>query len=470
MTRIHAQLTRFLSVAAVCLAAVLAGCSGGGGGQPADAGTGDAGSVMLVVDTAAGDDTLVQFQVAGAVLEDINGGSTANLLGQVAVVTFDDPSGEASGLQLRNVPGGNYAAVHLLLAPGSGYSLAADGTAAPVQGPLDLRIPIAGGLLHDALRASWLLVGHDAVPMVAGGGALQWNPEMSARGDAAAVALVGLTSPVVTSSGITVSAPALGSAPLFLEFDVDSEFEGEDGSPYADQDSFLADAVPDQQIQVDGDLCRDGRVRVGRVRHCHGNDEPRLIGRVQSVDGVHQTFELRVQAINQHGQHDILDEHEDVVVRAAAAVIRRPNGDALAFGALAEGMLAKVRWGARWTDDNGREVFVATDVEVPGNGSGGLHPLWRGRVDSVDLVASTFVIVPYGNHAIVIDGQQVAQATVVVDADTEFELDDDDHHGSGAGYGLGDLQVGVDRVWVRGVVDADGRIVADRVLVLEQHD
>ncbi|MCA8967639.1 MAG: hypothetical protein KDC48_22350, partial [Planctomycetes bacterium] len=313
------------------------------------------------------------------------------------------------------------------------------------------------------------LVGHDAVPVVVGSGALQWNPEMSARGDAAAVALAGLTSPVATSSGITVSAPALGSAPLFLEFDDDSEFESEHGSPYADQDSFLADAVPDQQIQVDGELCRDGRVHVGRVRHCVGNDEPRLIGRVQSIDGVHQEFELRVQAINQHGQHDILDEHEDVIVRAAAAIVRRPNGDPLAFGALCEGMLAKVRWGARWTDDNGREVFVATDVEVPGNGSGELHPQWRGRVDAVDLVASTFVIVPYGDHAIVIDGQQVAQATVVVGEDTEFELDDD-HHGSGDGHGLADLQVGVDRVWVRGVVDADGRIVAERVLVLEQHD
>lgn len=431
---------------------------------------------MLVLDTAAGGDTLVQFQVAGAVLEDSSGATTDNVLAQVEVLTFDDPSGESGGLQLRDVPSGTYTAVRLLLTPGSGYSLAADGTTAPVQGPVELRIPIAGGLAHDARRASWLLIGHDRQPLSAVAGQLLWDPAMSARGDGEPVVLTRLTTPVATGGGITVSASMLGSALLFLEFDGSSEFEAEDGARYPDQGSFLADAVPDQQIQVDGELRRDGRVKVDRLRHCQGNDEPRLIGRIQSLDGEHQMFQLRVQATTHDGHHDILSEHEDVLVDASAAVIRRPNGDLLEWGDLAEEQLVKVTWSERSTDGDGHEVFVAADVEVPAEDSGEMHPQWRGRVDSVDLVAGTFVIVPYGDRPIVIDGVVVDEVTVVVTSDTTFEFDDHEGSSSGSGSpagqspaGLADLQPGIDRVWVRGTI-SDGDIVAERVWVQEHDD
>lgn len=453
----------FSWTANLCLAALLAACSGGGGGQQAADGTADAGSVMLVVDTAAGDETLVQFQVAGAVLEQASGATTGNVLAEVAIVTFDDPSGQASGVQLRDVPAGDYTAVHLVLAPGSGYSLAADGTAAAVLGPVDLRIAIDGGLQHDARRASWLVVGHDVAPLATIAGELRWNPVMSARGDREPILLGGLTTPVVTSSGVTVSAPELGSAPLFLEIDEASTFEAEDGTPLDDQAAFLAELAEDEQIDVFGDLCRDGRVRAGRLRRCRGNDHPRLIGRIQSLDAEHQLFEMRVQALNAHGHHDILAESEDVVVRAIDAVIRRPNGDALTFADLTVNQLVKVRWLARSTDGAGRDVFLAGDIEVPGHHSGALHPQWRGRVTSIDLVAGTFVMVPYGSHAIVIGDVAVSEVTVVVGADTTFEFDDV------AGTGLEDLVAGVSRVRVRGSVDDAGAIVADRVWV-QDHD
>ena len=62
-------------------------CGGGGGGGAPAAGAAVTGRVMVIVDTRAGDEALVQFEVAGATLERADGTQTNNLLAAPAVVT-----------------------------------------------------------------------------------------------------------------------------------------------------------------------------------------------------------------------------------------------------------------------------------------------------------------------------------------------------------------------------------------------
>ena len=97
---------------------------GGGGGAPA-AGAAVTGRVMVIVDTRAGDEALVQFEVAGATLERADGTQTNNLLAAPAVVTFGDPSAAPAGLPLGQAPAGDYVGMHLVLTPSTGVAVTA---------------------------------------------------------------------------------------------------------------------------------------------------------------------------------------------------------------------------------------------------------------------------------------------------------------------------------------------------------
>jgi hypothetical protein len=143
------------------------------------------------------------------------------------------------------------------------------------------------------------------------------------------------------------------------------------------------------------------------------------------------------------------------------ARIEASNGDRLAFADLAVDRLAKVKWSSFAVGAGGLEVYRATEVEVPGGNSAHPRPQWQARVMSVDLVNNSFVIEPRNGKPIRINGQAVSQATVLVDVNTA--------QGSGSQViSLSELQVGDDRVWIRGITTGPATIEASRVRVREE--
>ncbi|MGK0265076.1 MAG: hypothetical protein ACI8UD_003739, partial [Planctomycetota bacterium] len=115
----------------------------------------------------------------------------------------------------------------------------------------------------------------------------------------------------------------------------------------------------------------------------------------------------------------------------------------------------------------GLEVYRATEVEVPGGNSAHPRPQWQARVMSVDLVNNSFVIEPRNGKPIRINGQAVSQATVLVDVNTVIERRSAQGSGSQV-ISLSELQVGDDRVWIRGITTGPATIEASRVRVREE--
>src|SRR5436190_3642578 len=153
-------------------------CSGGGSGNgnpPAASANG----VHVVLDTAGGQDALVQARVTAVTLQRADGSRTGNLLASPRTVTLSDPSGEAESLDLRGTPAGSFVALHLLLAPGSAAALLPDGSTVPVALPSDdVGIVFEDDFTTSGASDDWLAVRHGGVRSLAGGNPLSWSPSL----------------------------------------------------------------------------------------------------------------------------------------------------------------------------------------------------------------------------------------------------------------------------------------------------
>jgi hypothetical protein len=453
---------RFPSLFFPVLLSVLAACGGGGSAASSAPIGGSPGSVHLLVDTATGSDALVQFQVAAVAFERADGSLTGNVLPTPAAVTFADPSGEADGLLLQDVPTGDYASVHLLLAPGSGVGLYSDGTMAAVTGNADLEVPLAGGFQHSATARGWLAIGHNGgLPPTAASVDRNWALAMSGRTDGSAQALQGLRIAAVQSPVLVAQAPVAGDGALQVEFAAGCSFDDHPGG----RDDFLRACARGDDVSADGTLHRDGRFVADHVRRSgRANDGPRLLGRIGELRPATTSFVLQVQAEVRRGGRRLLPTPVEVLVDASLARMHASDTRrVLTFGELATGQLAKVEWTSRTPVPGNLELVVAREIEVASS-SVPMSPEWEGAVQSVDLNTGTIVVVPRGNDPIVVSGQSVASVDVHVGSGVPIERRELQGPGRSA-ITLGDVQPGSDRIWWRGTVTGPAAIDATWVRV-----
>ncbi len=455
---------RAMILLSLCLSAAFAACSRSGDGSVASL-TQTTGSVYVVVDTATGRDGIVQFQVGAAVFKRLDGTTTGNVLAIPSVVTFTDPSGELSGLQLKSVPTGEYDSLHLMLVPGSGTVLFADGSRLPLTSNADLEIPIADRLQHDATSNTWLAVGHNfANTVLTTGTGLVWSPQLSGRIDGSTHEVDGLRPLLVDGDEVITTLPTAGDGVLYVEFAPTCTFADVDGPQGLTRAQFLRDLDREDDLRVIGEVRRDGRCVAEHARVSRRNDGPRLLGRIVELRPASTSFVLRVLAETRRGDRRRLDPPIDVLVMASDALIHRPNTrEFLAFEHLLVGDLAKVKVRSRTEVPGGLTEIVASEIEVPRRDGEPLRPEWQGQVQAVDLATRTIVVQPRG-EPIVINGESVPFARVRVGIDTPMQRRERNGPGRTA-ITLEQVVAGQDRIWWRGTVTGPATTAATWVRV-----
>lgn len=453
--------TRFLSGILVTLS--LAACSGGSSSSNATAAPDNPAEVVVLVETRAGSDDLVQFQLAGATLEDRTGAQTVNLLAASTMVTVGDPTGEPYGLRLNAPPSGDYAALHLVLVPNSGIVIAPDGTSQAVTSPVDVRIPIADGLQHSQQSASWLVVGHDTAPLSGAPDALTWNPTMTARRDGAIVQLAELRFPVKGEDSIAATAASVDLATIELAASPSCIFENESGLAYSSQAAFLAALSMDDDLIVGGDLRRSGRIEANRMRRSSGSDQARLIGTILTTDAATASFTMEIVATRQNGDQVQLATPETATIRTTSAIIEDSSRTPTNFASLISGQMVKVKWFSK-SVTNGTAEYTAREVELLSSNNTSIQPEWEAMVQSVDLVNQVIVIVPRNDDLIWINGTSVSQADVLVSNNTTIERRAN-QGGANSLINLDQIQPNTDRIWIRGSVVGTALIAATRLRV-----
>ncbi|MFT4513931.1 MAG: hypothetical protein ACI89X_002366 [Planctomycetota bacterium] len=445
---------------------LLAACgSGSGGGAATSTAASEPGSVTVLLDTRAGSDSWVQFQLAGATLEGPGGLQTDNLLREARILTVADPSGEVTGLRLRVAPTANYEALHLVFVPGTGVGRDAAGDSFTVTGPIDVRVPIMDGLQHDATTASWLVIGYDNAALTIQGTNATWSPEMSGRPDGTEVTLDPLAYPVVRGRELTVTATMADDSVLTIRESMQSGYRNEEGIAYPTREAFLDELTLDDDVCVLGRITRKGHLDADTICRKPRYAQSRFIGRVLEIGANGDRFRFRVQAVNPRGAGPLLEAPVEVWIVTSGARIEASNGNSLAFAELAVGRLVKVKWRSFEVGPGGMLIYSATSVEVPGGDSARPHPQWQARVTSVDVANHSFVIEPRNGKPIRIGGESVTQATVLVGANTKIERR---APGGRQMISLSQIQPAIDRVWIRGRATGPATIEASRVRVREE--
>ncbi len=450
----RSPMTMPLRLASLLLLLVASTSCGGGGGAPA-AGAAATGRVMVIVDTRAGDEALVQFEVAGATLERADGTQTSNLLAAPAVVTFGDPSAAPAGLPLGQAPAGDYVGMHLVLTPSTGVAVTAWTTLLALPAPLSVRVPFEERIEHTTSRDTWVVAAHRREALLMTSSQVSWQPELIGRASGEQVELEGLTAPVLREGALYLT--AFGDRTVRCSEGTETVYV-DAGGAHVDREAFVDGLVPEDEFCVRGAIRRDGTLDLRRIARCGRQVRPRLIGHVQSVDVVEQTLVLRVQAANGPFGAVLLQTPDDILVRASAAALERPNGAGITLSAVTAGRLAKVRWSSRELGLPGLDEYVAEQVVVPAAGHGLPLQQWVGDVASVDLAQGVLVL-EAREGAYMIQGQSVTSVEVLVDAATYIERRARRGGGS-APIPLAEVQPGVDRAWVRGEVNGAAKIDA----------
>ncbi|MGK0518783.1 MAG: hypothetical protein ACJAUC_001476 [Planctomycetota bacterium] len=458
---------RTLPILTALLSLLLAACGGGGGSNNPTNNTtaNEPSSVIVVIETQAGSEDFVQMHLAGASLEDAAGGLTDNLVAASRIITVGDPTGEPSGLRLGPAASGSYVALHLVMVPNSGIAIAPNGNSQPVANPIDVRIPITGGLQHTALAASWLVIGHDTIPLAGPPSARSWNPTMTARLDGSNLRLSELVFPVVNAGLLAATATTVDNASVELACSSSCIYEDATGTVYASQAEFFANLSIDDDLVADGDLRRSGRIEATRLRRSSRSDQPRLIGSVLSIDPSTNSFEMLVVATRQNGNQTTLATPETAVIRAQGARVEASSGTLTTFTSLTVGQFVKVKWLSQ-SANNGVTEYVAQEVEISSSNNISIQPEWEARVLSVDPANQVIVIAPRNNDPIVIQGASVAQAAVLITSTTLIERRQNQGGGSTI-ITLAEVQPGTDRIWIRGTAIGATTIEATRVRVRE---
>jgi len=442
---------------------VLAACSGGGGSDGTVNPAGG-GAVHVVLDTAGGTTALVQAQIVAVTLERGDGSQTGNLLDSPKNVTFSSPEGEAEGVELRHVDDGTYRALHFVIAPGTGAAQMEDGAHHSVDfASNDLRVGFEDDFVHGHLTEDWVSVRHGTISQLTGAGTRHgWSPSLTGGG-AGDDSLDGQTLHVEAhdASGFRTHIPGDDHGFVHVEIENETElFDDHGGHHGGGHESWLSGVNDGDDVFVSGMISRDGHVRGERCRHEGNGIDPRLIGRITSLDSVNRTFEMDVLATALHGDRTLLQtpDHITVVVGAAEIHFSRTQ-DELSFGDLAVGARVKVELLSRsGSTVNAREIEVTSRNGLP------QFPEVEGMVGSVDVAGGTITIVRRGDDPLLVNGQPVASVTVHVSAST-FLFRQASHGDEREVIALGAIVPTQDRIEVRGVVSGPASIDADWVRV-----
>lgn len=447
----------------LALALTLTACGGGGGGSSGTATPGTGSAVHVVLDTAAGTSALVQAQVIGATLERSDGSRTGNLLVAPRNMMLSHPSGEAEGLELRHVDGGNYTALHLVLAPGTGSAQMEDGSHHSVDlSSNDLRIAFEDDFVHGSRSESWLAVRHASSSSLTGAGTHHtWSPSMSGGG-AADDSLGGMTMHVTgrSATGFTARIPGDDRGQVHVEIENESELFDDRGGRHGDHGSWLSGVQVGDDVFVSGTISQNGAIRGRRARDDGARNTPRLVGRITSLDGTARTFEMDVLATTMHGDRTLLQTPEHVVVTVGNAEIHfSRTQQQLTFADLQQGALVKVEFSSRTGTD-----VTASEIDVSSRNGQPQFPESEGLVSAVDTTNNTITVVRRNNDPLLVGGQSLTTVTLHLSANTF--LFRKDRNGGGRGViTLSQVVPGSDRIWFRGTVTSPGQVDADWVRV-----
>jgi hypothetical protein len=445
------------------LTLALAACGGGGGGSSGTVTPSTGSAVHLVLDTAAGTPALVQAQVVGATLERSDGSQTSNLLVAPRNVVLSHPSGEAEGLELRHVDGGNYTALHLVFAPGTGSAQMEDGSHHSVDlSSNDLRIAFEDDFVHGSRSENWLSVRHSSSSALTGAGTHHtWSPSL-AGGGAADDSLGGMTMHVSgrSANGFTARIPGDDRGQVHVEIENESELFDDNGGRHGDHASWVAGVQVGDDVFVSGTISQNGTIRGRRARDDGQRNSPRHVGRITSLDGGAGTFEMDVLATTLHGDRSQMQTPDHVVVTVGTAEIHfSRTQQQLTFDDLQQGALVKVEFSSR----TGSSV-TAREIDVSSRDGQPQFPESEGLVSAVDIANNTITVVRRNNDPLLVGGQPLTSVTLHVSANTFLFRKDRSGGGRGA-ITLGQVVPGSDRIWFRGTVTSPGQVDADWVRV-----
>jgi hypothetical protein len=440
---------RFHHSLVISLVFSLTACGGGGGGPAGPSGA----TLDLVVDTAAGSSTLIAF-VEFAALERPDGSVTGNLLDAPRDVVLVDPTGRPESLELRGAPAGPYTAVHLLVRGGGLRVRRDDGIETEVElESEDLRVPFGGqaGAIHDA-RELWQIHHSGPLTLLPGSGSpWLWRPELEIDNDRLLAFHEALLRVVaVNASEFTIDAVLqsfLGRMPVSVTVPASAQLFGTSGDVPLSRAGFFALLTPDDLLEVKGTMKGDGSITLERAKiedDPRGEFETEVLARVLAIDTVQQELRVQVLALVRGTGIAGSGTLPELTVRASGAAIRFSGGGVtvpLTLEDLAAGDIVEVEW--RGPVQNG--TVTAHEIELEGDSFGPPGLELEGRVDGVDLSSGEITVVQRNDDPLLVAGQVVQSATVVIGTDTVLYLDSPDQR-----IALQQVQVGW-RIQVRGV-------------------
>ena len=153
---------------------LLLGCSGSGG---ADGSVGSLQESVLLIDTAAGSNTVLTARLAAVTLERPDGTQTPNLLRGETEITIADPAGRLAGFPMLDVPPDVYSALNVMLVAGSVTATTSGQAVAVTPSSLVQHLDF-GGRLYEATGRTALLLGHDDPLQLTNG---IWTPSFQVR-------------------------------------------------------------------------------------------------------------------------------------------------------------------------------------------------------------------------------------------------------------------------------------------------
>ncbi len=449
---------RLLTSTVLALALTLVAACSSSGNKSGNSAT--AASASLLVDTGAGGGYALDARVDVLAFERADGSFTDNVLTTGATLALARPSAASAGVNLPAVPAGTYVALRLLLAENGVTALGSDGRAETVlPTSRDVRVPFAAPTLLTDGGVRWLALSHNGAPAITrdGAGRLTWQPSLATRlGDVQPLHDVVVTVAAIEGDSLIGTLSSCGGMSVRGRLSDDSSLSDDSGS--RDRAGFLRDSRSGDDLVCDGVLSHDGSLHLGRAhrRSRSSADESKLYGQIVELQPGAPALRVQMQELVRGGA-GIGTPLPVLTVRTSSAQIYRSGARSvrLEFGAFAVGQRVEVEWRGAVADNS----INAHEVEIEDGAGSGVSHESEGQVSAIDLAQNTIVAVPRSDDPLIVGGQRVSQATVVISTSTVIvrEVDGDRRTAT-----LSDARVG-DRIWFWGRAVEAQRVQATAV-------
>ncbi len=437
--------------------ALVAACSSSGSES---GNSNSASSTSLLVDTGAGGGYALEARVDVLAFERVDGSFTDNVLPTSATLALARPSAASAGVNLPAVPAGTYVALRLLLAENGVTALGSDGRAENVTPTVrDVRVPFAAPTLLSDGGVRWLVLNHNGAPAITrdAAGRLTWQPSLVTRlGDVQPLHDVVVTVAAIEGDHLIGTLSSAGGMSVRGRLSDDSSLSDDSGS--RDRAGFLRDSRSGDDLLCDGVLSHDGSLHLGRAhrRSRSSADESKLYGQIVELLPSVPALRVQVQELVRGGV-GIGTPLPVLTVRTGSAQIHRSGVRSLRldFSAFAVGQRVEVEWRGAVADN----TITAHEVAIEDGAGSGISHESEGQVAAIDLAQNTIVAVPRSDDPLIVGGQRVSQATVVLSASTVIVREVDGDRRSAT---LAEARVG-DRIWFWGRAVEPQRVQATAV-------